>query len=49
MPTPAFLGEAVDTSTMDLREERETSRANDMLVWLTVTEEMSAEHTTGSQ
>ena len=28
---------------------RETSRAIDMLFWLPVTEEMSAEHTTGSQ
>lgn len=34
---------------MDVKDKRETSRANDMLVWPTVTEEMSAEHITGSQ
>lgn len=34
---------------MDVEGERETSRANDMLVWITVAEKMSAQHTAGSQ
>lgn len=49
LPTPVPQTDTVDTSTMETKEEEETSRAGDMPVWLTVSVKMSAEHTTGSQ
>lgn len=48
LPTPALLSAALDASTMDVKDKKETSGAGDMLVWPTVAEEMSVEHITRS-